>query len=278
LRVGTLCLIVAVVAGTVLSSALLSGCNAAVSATPGESSATPTQTSESSGTVDAQIARLMSKYALTAAGPAQVSDLQMPSADSLPMTLYIEGSKGIGLDPTPWAGRKVKVHSIPLKQKTLDGGATAYFLVGDNSIVGAYVNLDGYSPGVVSMDEKSFFAPPKLAPTKLDFTEVEKVKVIGPWNGKDWERESTLTAKPARDLLDLVADSRGSKGERYGVEGDEEYMLVITYSSGSEVRARLTTKRDGTPTFLTFDAGAFEDWFYTPPAALKPLVKSLLGS
>lgn len=274
----TLQLIGTVFASVALSSMLLCGCSStAVPDAPANTPAASPQATESSGTVDAQITRLLDKYSLTASGPAEVSELQMPSIGTQPMTLYVEGSKGIGLDPTSWAGRMVTVHAVPLKQKTLDGGATAYFLVGDGSIVGAYVVLEGYVPGVISMNERNFFAPPNFTPTNLDFTGVESVKVIGPWNGQDWERESIVTAQAASDLLDMVADSNGSKGDRYGMEGDEEYMFIITYTSGSEVRARLTTKRDGTPTFLTFDAGPFAEWYYTPPSELKPLVKSLLG-
>lgn len=274
----TLRLIGAVFISAGLSSLLLCGCTAAVADAPAKTAARLPQTQESSGSVDAQVARLLDKYGLTASGPAKVHDLQMPAIGSLPLTLYVEGSKGIGLDPTPWAGRKVKVHAVPLKQKTLDGGVTAYFLVGDGSIVGAYLGLEGYTPGVVSMDDKSYFAPPKFTPSNLDFTGVERVRVVGPWNGSDWERESTVATQAASDLLGMVANSRRSKGERSGQEGDEEYMLVITYASGAEVRARLTTKRDGTPTFLTFDAGPFSGWYYTPPSELKPLVKSLLGT
>lgn len=271
-----LIVVVSLFAGSVL---LLCGCTSVDEEATTPLAASPPRSSEaSSAALEKQMIELLSEYSLKPDGSFDKQWLRMPAKDNLPLALYVEASRGIGLDPTPWAGREVWVYSTKLDQEMLEGGsATAHFLVGDGAVVGAHLSIEDLIPGVVALDNREYFAPPKLTPRNLDFTGARQVKVIGPWTGSDWTKSATLTGARADDFLSLLAKSSARRGERFGIQHDEEYMFIVTFANGSVVRARLTTKKDGTPTFVTFDSRPYANWYYVPPEALKPRVKSLLG-
>ena len=138
---------------------------------------------------------------------------------------------------------------------------------------------DGDVPGVVPFTERDEFAPPDLSPQHLAFDGVKSVEIVGPWaDPNGWKNDKSVSSPTAvKTLLTLLAASVTRKGARFGVDGDEEYMILLTYNSGAVVRARLTTKRGTGETFLTFDPDAFSNWNYLPPAGLKTYVKFVLG-
>ena len=105
------------------------------------------------------------------------------------------------------------------------------------------MTLDGYVPGVVSLAERDMFAPAKLSPEKLAFDDVSSIEVMGPWADGDWKKHAKMS-NPAgvERILTLLESSVGRRGMRHGVEGDEEYMILITYQDGAIIRANLTTK------------------------------------
>ncbi len=225
--------------------------------------------------------------------------------------IFAQASKSIGLDLKSYAGKQLRLLSVPLQGRSQawdgrgrgmgalelfpsaldqgssrgqesdwrEGGIRAWFAVDDGRVVGAYLTLAGYAPGVVSLADHSEFMPASLSPERLDFASLESVEIIGPWTGSDWRSRAMLTdAAEVRRVLSFLQASSHRSGERFGVQGDEEYMIVLTYPGGEEVRARLVTKRVGGPTFLTFDPGSFSRSYYVPPAELKALVKSVLGA
>lgn len=50
-----------------------------------------------------------------------------------------------------------------------------------NSKNRAYVILDGYVPGVESLNDRSSFMPKSLTANDLEFKGVKKVEIKGPW-------------------------------------------------------------------------------------------------
>lgn len=262
----------------VFATPLLAGCAAIEDEPVAPSPSIPPQSSEASAAaIQMRISELLSSYSLKPDGSLKKEWSRLSAKDDLPLALYAEASAQIGLDPTPWADREVWVYSTKVDEKMLEGGsARAYFLVGDGAVVGAYLAIDELIPGVVALNNSEYFAPPKLSPKNLDFSGAQSVEVIGPWMGSDWKESATLTGEEADEFLSLLAQSTRRRGDRFGVVGDEEYMFIIKFNNGSVVRARLTTKRDGTPTFVTFSSMPYENWYYTPPVGLKPRVKSLL--
>jgi hypothetical protein len=255
-----------------LAGVLLGGCG---SSRPLQPSASTTAAS-----LNRQADTLLAKYGLHPSGSARSVPVTFGKAGSLPFVLYATASKSTGLDLSGYAGKRVWLLMVPFKERSQvsEANVRAYFVVDHDTVVGAYMVLDGYAPGVESLAERSDFAPPSLSPEHPVFEAVKSIEIVGPWTGTDWRR-SVVLSDPAEveKTLSLLAASVGQRGTRYGVRGDEEYMLLINYRDGVVVRASLTTKRRSGATFLTFDPGAFFVWHYLPPAQLKAHVKSVLG-
>ena len=263
-RVVVLCL-------CVLGGVLFSGC-----ATRVDLAASPSPRS-----VAQQTAALLAKYGLHPSDSGSLTKVSLGDAGTLPFTLDAVASLAIGLDMTTYAGKQVGLLKVPLKERSqaIPGNIEAFFVVSGAEVVGAYMVEDGYVPGVVPLTERDEFAPPGLSPQHLTFDGVKSVEIVGPWaDPNGWKNDKSVSSPTAvKTLLALLAASVTKQGERFGVDGDEEYMILLTYDSGAVVRARLTTKRGTGETFLTFDPDAFGNWYYMPPTGLKTYVKSLLG-
>jgi hypothetical protein len=246
----------------------LSGCAAA---TEPEALASPLDS------LAEQAQALLSRYDLHAAGPGATERITLSAPGQPAFALYARASADIGLPLHGCEGETVDMLTVPLTERSQAGDIRAYFVASGGKVVGAYLCLVDCYPGIVSLANRSGFLPPGLTPEHLTFDEVSSLEVIGPWSGDDWERRATYRdgADIAR-FTALLSSSTPRRGERTGLESDEEYMLILHYADGPEIRVRLVTKRDTGLTFLTFDTEPLWEWHFLPPAGLKAEVKSTL--
>ena len=280
MRLGRRCVSVVVLLAVAAVLQLPAGCSQAPSATSSTLAAGASKSAAATPTVDAQIDRLLRKYDLHRAAATEESTHSVP-ASGFWFASYIDASRAIGMDLTRFEGKPLLRENVRLQERS-DGDAShppalASFLVYRNSVVGAGLALPGYDGGVTPLSDHSVFAVTGLSPSNLDFSEVRKAEILGPWSGKDWTRRVSLDASQTARLFELLHASPRSKGARNSVEGDEEYMFILTYASGPEVRVRLFTKRGTGATFVTYDASAFEGTYFSPPSSLRPFVRSVLA-
>ena len=168
---------------------------------------------------------------------------------------------------------------FPLKERTQagNGGVRAVFVVDNGRVVGAFMVLDGYTPGVVSLTYRRDFAPPGLSPEHLVFEDVKSVEIMGPWHNGSWGKRAVLRDPlQVRRFLAMLTASTARKGARWGTMGDEDFMISINYRGGIVVLVDMVTKR--TSGMTTFFCHAFPNWHYLPPTRLKAYVKSVLGN
>lgn len=262
----------AFVLALMLAAALLTGCG---------TQARPRR--PDSETVKAE--RMLGRYDLHPIGKPRISTLQLETSTSPVGSFFFEqmaeASKPIGLDLQEFRGTKVRRLSYLLKERSqANQPIRAMFLCKDGRVIGAFMVLEGYCGGPTPLNDKRQFAVPGLRPDNLVFKGVKKVDVMGPWvekGGDPWSKHAVLQDRPAIDrILSLLARSTRGKGGVSGTAEDEEYLLVLSYTGGQEIRARLTTKAQGSPIILTFDLEGFESWVYTPAPELKPYVTRLV--
>lgn len=126
---------------------------------------------------------MLAQYRLHPAAQPTTNKFKLP-ADSgdLQMVLIHSASQKIGLDIQDYRGQEVKLLKYPLQERSQSGeGKTyAYFLADNHRIIGAYLALDGYTPGIVSLDDRSYFTPDRLKPEKLVFEGVDSIELYGP--------------------------------------------------------------------------------------------------
>lgn len=175
----------------------------------------------------------------------------------------------------------METRSLPLAEKTQGqpNRARASFIICDSKVIGAYLGLEGYVGGPVPINDRRYFRPAGLTPLRLRFTGVSEVKLLGPWAKGGWRSEKVLSGRAQTGrYLAMLSSSRPRIGERSGTIRDEEYMMVLTYADGAQVRTRLTTVKGSGETFLTFDTDGLYGWHFLPPPEFKAYVISTLAS
>jgi hypothetical protein len=196
--------------------------------------------------------------------------------------LLVTASRRVGLDLAPYHGRTLDRVSVTLEEQSQSSDASgsavaARFFVDGERVVGAALTVPGYYPGVGALQDHQCFAVPGFAPGNLDFRGVRSVRLLGPYAGREWSRDATLSAGQARELAAMLGASELRSAERHGTLGDEEYMIVLTWGSGAEIRARLVTERRTGQTIVTYDLPSLFYVHYLPPVALKSLVTAALS-
>jgi hypothetical protein len=95
----------------------------------------------------------MTKYGLHPSGAGQWKDVTLAKP---PFPLYQAASKSVGLDLMGHSGVPVRLLIVPLRERSRENtGVRAYFVVDGETVVGAYLVLDGAAPGIVSLADKS---------------------------------------------------------------------------------------------------------------------------
>lgn len=220
-----------------------------------------------------QAENLLSKYNLHPKDVAKEQTFKL-DGDFEPLN---EVSKDIGFDLSGYKGKEVKALIYNLKETSQDnnGPVKAYVLF-DRGIIGGYVILDGYVPGVVSLKDRSVFMPNSLAASNLEFKGVKKVEIGGPWEQGQWKHQITLSNSNGLDsFLDLVSKSIPvQENKRYTpLESVAEYIIIFYFEDGQIVRGRLYL--GGGFTELTLDP--FTNWTYDSSNELRTFVERSLG-
>jgi hypothetical protein len=224
-------------------------------------------------TLSGQAENLLSKYNLHIKGVAEEHTFKLEGY----FELLNEASQKIGFDLSGYKGKEVKALVYTLKETSQnnDGLVKAYVLL-DRAIIGAYLILDGYVPGVVSLNDRSSFMPKYLTANNLEFKGVKKVEIKGPWEQSQWIHEVTLSNSNELDsFLNLVSKSipvQQNKG--YSLPTSvEKYIIILYFEDGQVVRGRLYLGREFTK--LTLDP--FPNWSYDTSNELRTFVERSLG-
>ena len=213
---------------------------------------------------------LMEKYRLHPDKPPIESKIKLN--DSHTFDMVNSASKQIGFDLKEFKSSEVKVLSYPLKECSQghSGKISANILYEGKRVIGAFLTLYDYCPGVVPLNERSDFAPLKLSPKNLQFEGVEKIELIGPWEKGIWTKNKRVEdSSEVKSTLALVRESVLRNGDVNPTIGDELYMLIFYFSDGPIVRARLFTPVKSFQTYLAFDGDVFAEWHYIPSKDLK---------
>jgi hypothetical protein len=225
-----------------------------------------------------QALHLMAEHNLHPSDSQPASLQFVLEANSIPFQSMATASSVVGLDLTKHAGEKVELLTYLLNEKSQAnmGEIKACFVVSEGHVVGAWLALEGYVGGVLSLNERSQFLPSGLASDSLVFQGVKSVNVLGPWTVINWKSEVELSdPESIKRLLTSLEASKKQNGVRFSVQGDEEYAMRINYETGEVVLVSLTTKSGSADTFLTFSP--FADCYFIPSDELKPYVKDLLA-
>ena len=230
-----------------------------------------------SSQVNQETKNMMQKYGL--------HPVMKPSKKSFVLNEFIfklinSASNEIGLDLKEFKGKKVKVLSYPLKEKSQGrtGEISANFIFKGRKIVGAYLNLNDYTPGVASLKDRSNFVPKNLNVDNLGFTGVNKIKLIGPWDNDMWKNKYVLHERSEiNSFISLYQQSVKKKGNKSPDTEDEEYMIIFYFSDGPIIRSNLVTEAASFETWLTVNSYIFYKWHYSPKGELKEFVVNKLS-
>lgn len=192
--------------------------------------------------------------------------------------LLNDASKDIGFDLSGYKGKEVNALVYNLKETSqYNNGPVKAYVLFDRGIIGAYVTLVGYIPGVMSLKDRSDFMPKSLTASNLEFKGVKKVEIEGPWEQNQWKHQITLSNSNGLDsFLDLVSKSiplQQNKGYTPPQDSVAEYIIIFYFEDGQVVRGRLYL--GGGFTKLTFDL--FPNWTYDSSKELRTFVERYLG-
>lgn len=185
-------------------------------------------------------------------------------------------SKKIGLDITKYKNQKVIIAPFPLRERSWEGPVSACLMMHRGKIIGAYLLLDGYIPGIEPLTSKHHFIVPGFRYNNLNFAGISKIEVLGPWVKHGWKkRYSAQKQKEIKLITSFVRRASLLKGEANPVIPDEEYLIVFHFNGGQEVRARLFTPTGTNSLLLSIDE--ISGWHYIPSRKLKAYVRSVLN-
>jgi hypothetical protein len=222
-------------------------------------------------TINGQAENLLKKYDLHPKGEAKEQTLKLEGN----FELLNEVSKEIGFDLSGYKSKEIKSLVYTLEETSQDnsGPVKAYVLL-DRVILGAYLILDGYVPGVVSLNDRSYFMPKSLTPNVLEFQGVKKVEIAGPWEQNQWKHQLILMNKNDVDsFLNLVSKSIPVQQKLTRPASVAKYIIVVYFENGPVVRGQLHLGAGFTK--LTWDP--FSNWSYDATIELRTFVERSLG-
>ena len=227
--------------------------------------------------IDTEARDLLDKYNLH---PISSPTERKAKLNKFTFELINSASKDIGFDLLAYQENELKTLSYLLNERSQgrEGKIFANFIYRDKKIVGAFLTLSDYMPGIGSLKDRSSFAPGKLAPDNLVFEEVYKIELLGPWNQHDWENKAEL--KEPQEIDSFISRFRQSvqrRGYSSPTIDDEEYVIIFYYSDGPIIRARLYTNSKTRKTIMRMDPDIFSKWHYIPPEELKTYISKNLG-
>lgn len=185
---------------------------------------------------ESQMTASMATYDVQPVGPPQHSTLSL-NEDEPSYALITEASQHIGLSTDVDGARPVQLYSYPLAERSQSEQAsmTANFGFQQGRMVVAFLNLDGYYPGVVALSDRSQFSPPHVERGKLPLTDVVFIELADRWDTDKWERTAVLRdRKTLAQLTGLLASARPVP-DTGGFDDAGGFNLQVHYSNGAVV-------------------------------------------
>lgn len=117
-------------------------------------------------TADKNARYLLAKYKLHPAGAPKVIKFNKKWRNDRLFEhffkLKVDASKDIGLDPSKYRTQDLDIITFSLEERSQfkKKNPSAHFMFdSDGTIRGAYLFLEGYAPGIVSLKDRSYFLP-----------------------------------------------------------------------------------------------------------------------
>jgi hypothetical protein len=108
---------------------------------------------EATPSVDPLSSRLLADHGLVPTGATTSMTIEIGDVDDIPWLLYREASQRIGLDFAGLTGRTAELRTTPIDARA--PGMRLHVLVGEGTVLGAWLSADEMAPGIFSLD-----APP----------------------------------------------------------------------------------------------------------------------
>lgn len=192
--------------------------------------------------------RVLAAERLTAAGEGRVEELVLTQDDAF-TTPILEASMASGFDLTMELDKPLRALLVPLSERSQGrkGGIQAVFVwdpatagASEARVIGAYLALDDYAPGVVALSDRSLFMPEGVSATDLRSAAVERVSVSGGFDGSTWTRSAEVTEAAAIvALLSPVEAATASDGSADDQARGDEIVLTLHYREGALLVVRL---------------------------------------
>lgn len=179
----------------------------------------------------------------------------------------LEASKELGFPLEAYLNQMVRADIYKLSVKSQfrqSGDVYAIILRNSDQIIGAYISLNGYVPGVVSLINRSQLHPETLKPHEPEFRGVTRVEMLGPWRREaedHWTNRREYIGAAATDVLNAINRPRTFRGEMPVLKGGNEYLLVLQYEDGPVVRIRYYKDLD------RYTIDGYEGLLYQPSSA-----------
>lgn len=171
------------------------------------------------------------------------SENQITLSEVFGFNLEVDASKDIDLDLEQYKYSEVKQVSYVLKEKSqynFDGNINAHLLYNDRSeLIGAFLSYEGYTPAIVSLNDKTNIRPEKFDPATFKFENVESIEILEPSNsnGSVWGEKRTISFSDLEKFLSALETSKPRNEAFRGNRSTEnEYMICINYKDGVELR------------------------------------------
>lgn len=153
-----------------------------------------------------------------------------------------EASRRVGLDPALYIGKRLVRLNYVLQDSTqANTSITANILFCDTNMAGAYLVLDGYAPGIVSINDRSQFKPKNFIFPILNPDLLDTVSILGPWDRSDkgcgWiNRVKYLSIEEASYLAGIFsAGKKVQKRLKYRARDPvEEYGVLLNFKTGEQ--------------------------------------------
>lgn len=173
----------------------------------------------------------------------KLSENQITLSEVFGFNLEVDASKAVGLDLEQYKYSEVKKVSYALKEKSqynFNGNINAHLLYNDKSeLIGAFLSLEGYTPSIVSLNDKKNIRPENFDPAIFKFENVENIEILEPSNSNNsvWGEKRTVSSSDLEKFLSVLETSKPHNEAFIGkCSRESEYMICINYKDGVELR------------------------------------------
>lgn len=106
-------------------------------------------------TSQAKVEGLLRQYGLHPDGQVEPKQVGVVAVEGNPAELYADASGAIGLDLRSHAGESAQWFHVSLRERTKSGATSAWAIVSNGEIIGAYLILEDSYPGILSLRDQS---------------------------------------------------------------------------------------------------------------------------